>query len=188
MNLATACVLRSPARSRARNVNIGCLVLLMASSNAAAHEAQAAFALKAGWVECLVEKDGRPVANAALVILDGHGNKFADGETDDTGLGQFPAPGGGSFTVEIKIGTRTSDPIRLMNVGSQIAPAKVLLSYGLRPCCRVLVKRDTSWKATGQQVASGDRLLIWFIGTAAVCAALGVIIFMRMPRRPAASF
>lgn len=178
-----ACALRSRACLQARNVSIGCLIALLAIGDLFAHEPQAAFALKGGWVECKVEQDGRPLGNAGLVILDGHGNKFADGETDDSGLGQFPAPAGASFTLEIKTGTKTSDPIRLLKVGSRIEPATVLLSYGLRPCCRGLVNRDTSWKAAGKVAPSGDELLYWIVGAVAVCALLGAVVFMRMPKR-----
>jgi hypothetical protein len=169
---------------RARNVNLIAITLFAIGSMASAHEPQAAFVLKGNWVECLVEQDGRPAANAALVILDAQGNKFADGETDDTGLAQFPAPAGSSFTVEIKTaGAKTADPIRIMRAGSRIEPARVLLSYGLRPCCRGLVNRDNSWKSAGPAISPSDRLLFWFAGAAMVCAVLGVIVFVRMPKR-----
>lgn len=180
---------RSPVRdSRVRfRAPIACLIAFAVLASAGvvrAHEPQAAFVLKGNWVECLVDQDGRPAANATLVILDAQGNKFADGETDDTGLAQFPAPAGSSFTVEIKTaGAKTADPIRIMKVGSRIEPARVLLSYGLRPCCRGLVNRDNSWKSTGHEISASDRLLLWFAAAATVCAVLGVIVFLRMPKR-----
>ncbi|MBM4068351.1 MAG: hypothetical protein FJ271_05335 [Planctomycetes bacterium] len=173
----------TPSPVRTRMVRLFAVALLAIGSKASARDPQAAFALKGGWVECTVEHDDRPVANAALVILDGQGNKFADGETDETGQGQFPLPGGGSFSVEIKTGKKTWDPIRLVKVDKEIQPAKVLLSYQLRPCCRGLVKRDTSWKAAAPTVSPSDRLLLWVIGAAAACAVLGAIVFVRMPKR-----
>jgi hypothetical protein len=99
-------------------------------------EPQAAFTLKNGWVELALRKDGRPVANAAIQIIDEHGLNFGDGETGDEGRAAFPLPPGASFVVEIKAGDRTADPIRLFKCDAGVEPARVLLSYGLRPCCR----------------------------------------------------
>jgi hypothetical protein len=112
------------------------LAFLAIGGGCHATEPQATFSLKNGWVEVALRKDGRPVANATIEILDQHGAKFGDGETGEEGLTAFPLPPGASFVVEIKAGDKTADPIRLFRNNSHIEPARVLLSYGLRPCCR----------------------------------------------------
>lgn len=87
-------------------------------------------------------KEGEPIANAVIQVTDEKGKSFAEGQTEDDGQAAFPMPSGASFTVEIKTGNRTSDPIRLFKKETGIEPARVLLSYGLRPCCRFLSHGD----------------------------------------------
>ncbi len=107
-----------------------------------AGEPQVTFALKAGWVEFSARQDGKPIDGAILVILDERGGKIAEGETGPSGETAFPMPtGGASCIVEIKTGARTADPIRLVKTEAGVEPARVLLSYGLRPCCRSKVTR-----------------------------------------------
>ena len=101
-----------------------------------AGEPQVTFALKAGWVDCSVRQDGKPVDGAVIQILDERGVKFAEGETGPGGETAFPMPTGSSCIVEIKTGEWTADPIRLLKTDGGVEPARVLLSYGLRPCCR----------------------------------------------------
>ena len=101
-----------------------------------AAEPQAAFAFKDGWVEFAVRQDGQPVANALIQVIDERGTDFAQGETGEEGQAAFPLPRGSWFMVEIKTGNRSADPIRLYKMDEGIEPARVLLSYGLRPCCR----------------------------------------------------
>lgn len=101
-----------------------------------AGEPQVTFALKAGWVDCSVRQDGKPIGGAVIQIQDERGAKFAEGETGPGGETAFPVPAGSSCIVEIKTGERTADPIRLIKTGGRVEPARVLLSYGLRPCCR----------------------------------------------------
>jgi hypothetical protein len=101
-----------------------------------ANEPRVTFALNAGWVDCSVRHDGKPLAGAIIQILDERGVKFAEGETGPGGETAFPMPAGSSCIVEIKTGERTADPIRLIKTDSGVEPARVLLSYGLRPCCR----------------------------------------------------
>jgi len=120
-------------------------VLVPFSARAECHDAepQASFALKKGWVEVTLRKNGKPLANAKVQVIDEAGKNFADGETGDDGQAAFPMPRGASFAVEIKAGEKTSDPIRLYKSDGGIAPARVLLSYGLRPCCRSKGRDDT---------------------------------------------
>jgi hypothetical protein len=114
-------------------------------------EPQATFSLKDGWVEFALRKDGRPVANATILIMDERGVKFGEGETGEEGQAAFPLPRGSSFVVEIKAGDRTADPIRLFKSEAGIEPARVLLSYGLRPCCR-------SIKSRGEAMIVGEQI------------------------------
>ena len=118
-------------------------VLLVIAANSDGHpaEPQATFSVKKGWVEFALRKEGRPVADATLLILDDNGMKFGEGETAAEGETAFPLPPGASFLVEIKIGDRTADPIRLFRSEAGVEPACVLLSYGLRPCCRSIKSR-----------------------------------------------
>jgi hypothetical protein len=161
------------------------LALLCGASFCSAGEPQAEFALKAGWVECTVEGEGKPLADALIRILDEKGSNFAEGETDERGQGQFPVPEGKWFTVEIKTGKRTADPIRLSKTGAGIEPARVLLSYGLRPCCRVLLRRDAvkSEAAVEKSSAASDAMPIWLLagttGGALLCAVAIVLVASR---------
>ncbi len=114
------------------------IMLLLTGGNVlvCAAEPQVTFALKAGWVDCSVRQDGKPIAGAVIQILDERGVKFAEGETGPGGETAFPMPAGSSCIVEIKTGERTADPIRLIKSDGGVEPARVLLSYGLRPLCR----------------------------------------------------
>ena len=104
-------------------------------------EARVTFAIKAGWVEMTLRKDGAPVAGATMRIVDEKGRE-ATGETGDDGEAAFPLPAGESCLVEIKIGDRLADPIRLYRTKDGVDPGRVLLSYGLRPCCRGRAKSE----------------------------------------------
>ncbi len=102
-------------------------------------EPRIAFAVKDGFVEFALRQNGEPIADAIIEITDDKGRKFS-GESGPDGEGAFPSQNSASFTVEIKTGARTADPIRLYKTADGIEPARVLLSYGLRPCCRGLAK------------------------------------------------
>ena len=112
------------------------MLVLGCAAHLDAAEPQVAFTLKKGWVEFAVRREGKPVADALIQVLDERGNQFAEGETGPEGEASFPLPAGSFFTVEIKTGARTADPIRLFKTVEGVEPARVLLSYGLRPCCR----------------------------------------------------
>lgn len=130
-------------RWQCRSSGLAMLLALGIATPVRAAEPRATFALQAGWVDLSVRQDGKPVAGAVIRILDERGMKFAEGETGALGETAFPMPPGASCTVEIKTGERTADPIRLVETGGGVEPARVLLSYGLRPCCRsVLVQAE----------------------------------------------
>lgn len=123
---------------------LGILVLAVQAARAPAAEPQAAFALKNGWGTLVLRQDGQPLADAIVEITDERGVKFGQGETDTGGQAEFPVPGGSSFLVEIKAQGRAADPIRLYKLDGGIAPGRVLLSYGLRPCCRFKSPREVA--------------------------------------------
>ncbi len=108
----------------------------------AAEEPRVAFGLKDGWVELALKQAGKPAAGS-IKVLDERGREFAEGETGDEGQTAFPLPRGASFLLEIKTGPRTADPIRLFKTDAGLEPDRVLLSYGLRPCCRFLARSVT---------------------------------------------
>jgi hypothetical protein len=116
----------------------GLVMVSMASldDRSGAAEPHAAFAVKDGWVECVLRRDGKPVPDAVIQIIDERGKNFATGDTDQQGQAVFPLAPGSSFIVEIKTKERSADPIRLFKIDGAIEPSRVLLSYGLRPCCR----------------------------------------------------
>ena len=126
-------------------MRISCLLILsliaVGVAPCAAEEPRVAFKLKDGFVEFALRQDGKPIA-ATIDVIDEHGKKIAAGETGPEGESAFPLPGGASFTVEIKAEARTADPIRLYRTKNGIEPARVLLSYGLRPCCRGRAKSE----------------------------------------------
>lgn len=108
-----------------------------------ASEPQVSFAVKQGWLDFLVEQDGAPLSDVRVQSYDSQGNRFAEGETGAKGRGNFPLPAGNRFLVELKIGERHADPIWLTRVGDNVVPNEVLLSFGLRPCCRASALRPS---------------------------------------------
>jgi hypothetical protein len=112
-------------------------VLVSVPFAAPAAEPQVEFEVKDGWVEFVLTQDDKPVPDAVVQVYDGNGGKFAFGEPGAEGRGTFPLPSGPEFRVEIKVGGRTADLIRLTVTESRVTPDRVLLSFGLAPCCRV---------------------------------------------------
>jgi hypothetical protein len=113
------------------------LATLLFVSPVAAREPQIAFAVKDGWVEITVTHDDKPVADAQVRVITLSGHKFAEGETGPEGRGEFPLPPGTDFRVEIKVGDRNADPIRLTKIDDHVVPTNVLLSFGISPCCKL---------------------------------------------------
>ncbi len=116
---------------------VALLATVMFVSPVSAGEPQAAFAVKDGLIEMTITRDDMPVADAQVRVFAANGHKFAEGETGPEGRGEFPLPPGTDFRVEIKVGDRTADPIRLTKIDDYVVPTNVLLSFGLAPCCKV---------------------------------------------------
>ncbi len=94
-----------------------------------------------GWIAFSLTHDEKPVVNAKVRVLDTRNGVFAEGEPEPEGRGKFPMPLSRYFLVEAKVGERFADPILLTKGGNSVAPDTVLLSFGLRPCCRTITTR-----------------------------------------------
>jgi hypothetical protein len=145
------------------------LVALLGAGRVAscrAAEPQVAFAVKTGWLEFTLRQNGEPVPDATVLVFDEDGRQFAEGETGDQGRGQFPLPRGQAFHVEIKLGGRTADPIRLRRSGDgkSVVPANVLLSFGLRPCCRVVPRSERVEAQEPAPAPFASPLPVWLQG------------------------
>lgn len=134
-------------------------------------EPQVVFQVKDGWVEFTVRHDGEPCAEATVNVLDQAGKKFAEGETGLDGQGVFPLPAGSFFIVEFKVGKRTADPVPLRRTRDGVEPSRVLLSYGLLPCCRILrpaEPKKTSAEAPAAAVADQPWPLTWILAAGGI--------------------
>ena len=119
---------------------IGCTTILLAlgfCGAAAALEPQVAFKVRKGFVELELQKEGKPVPNAAITVRDHLGGIFAEGETGPKGEGSFPLPKSPSFSLEFRVDGRLSQPVTLTMVGGEVVPMEVLLNFELRACCRI---------------------------------------------------
>ena len=161
------------------------LMFVGIGSRCRASAPHATFAVKDGFVEVTLRQDGKPVANATIEITKQNGMKFGESVVDD-GLASFFLPPGDSFVVEIKAGDRTADPIRLFKVESSVEPARVLLSYGLRPCCRS-IKPANNEKMVGTEIEVPSTTMAesmpWPILVPGVASVLAAAAFWSLFRR-----
>ena len=160
-------------------------IVWFVDSVTSAAEPHAAFAIKNGWIECALCRDGKPVTDAVIQVLDEKGQNFAEGETGPDGQTAFPVPAGSSFTVEIKAGSRTADPIRLYKIDGGIEPGRVLLSYGLRACCRTKVLNDVKLAGVETEPAPppSESQTSWMLWSIALAALLGLGLSGYLARR-----
>ena len=165
-------------------------VVLLAPAPAHADDAQVAFNVKDGWVEMTLTRDAEPIPDVRIKVFDHRGGKFAEGETGPLGRGEFPLPPGDSLMIEFTVGDRTADPIRLSKVDDRVVPTRVLLSYGLSPCCKV-PKRvlDASPGDSGSESAAPTpgSLPVWVQVAGSVAFALVglTLLWISRPRRVA---
>ncbi len=117
---------------------LGGLVVFLGCQGLQGAEAQISFQTKKGWIAFTLEKEGAPVADALVQILDESGAVFAEGTTGAKGQGQFPLPTWEQIKVEVKIGERSADTVVLTRNGDKVFPDEVLLSYGSKPCCKIV--------------------------------------------------
>jgi hypothetical protein len=116
-------------------------------------EPQIAFQVKGKWLSLTVTQAGQPLPDVGVEVFSATAQKFAAGETDDAGQGQFPLPPGPYCHLEVRVGVRVADTIKLQLLGDRVLPGAVLLSFGLKPCCRV-PSRGSTW-ANATQASSG---------------------------------
>jgi LPXTG-motif cell wall-anchored protein len=158
--------------------------LLVPAARATSAEPQAAFALSKGWVELGLKLDGRPVADAVIEVTDERGANFGTGETGADGQAVFPMPPGATFVVEIKSGGRSADPIRLYRNGDAIEPSRVLLSYGLRPCCRFKSRGDDAGPTEAIPSSPQTQAGMPWLPLTGAAALVGAALWIAMRRRP----
>lgn len=157
------------------------LALLIAVAPCRGEEPQVAFVLKDGWVELVLRQHGKPLADARMQVTDERGRNFAQGETGKDGEAGFPLPRGNSFIVEFKTGERMADPIRLARVDDEVQPARVLLSYGLRPCCRFKGRPEAVIEPTETEVPAAPVVSptwLWIAALPIGIALVAVLLFM----------
>lgn len=161
---------------------IGCATILLAlglCGAAAALEPQVAFKVRMGFVELELQKEGKPVPNAAITVRDHLGGIFAEGETGPKGEGSFPLPKSPSFSLEFRVDGRLSQPVTLTMVGGEVVPMEVLLNFELRACCRIpsrLKMLENSQIGDGEDylhsfenwVLLGGGALLLILGTSAI--------------------
>jgi peroxiredoxin len=136
-----------------------------------AREPDVSFQVKDGWVEFAVQQDGQPCSDVSIHVIDERGMSFARGETGGEGQGVFPLPPGPSFIIELKTGARTADLVCLRKIGDRLEPARLLLSYGLLPCCKSPV-RETATKTSVEDASSPQQSSDWLLFAAAILGLL----------------
>jgi hypothetical protein len=154
------------------------LALLVSANTAQTAEPQISFTVKNRWVKFNLTHDETPVTNGMVRVFDGFGNTFAEGETGTNGQGEFPLPSGHQFKVEIKIGERTADLIPVTSIGgNRVVPNRVLLSFGLAPCCRI-VSRGVVEKQTATVLSPHEPSDKKEIGSNLWMPAIGTLILL----------
>lgn len=148
------------------------LAALLAPDPCRAAEPRASFTVDAGWVNFRLTRDGEPISDARIKVLDARGEQFATGETGKDGDGSFPLPTGPCCIVEFEVGGKTADPIRLTPRDGGVFPREVLLSFGLAPCCRA-PSRGGALYGEPTPDAPGDAMPRWLL----VAGISGVVFF-----------
>ncbi len=168
-----------------------CLVLCIALGLPAvglAAEPRAAFSVESGWLQFAVTQDGQPVPAAAVAVFNEQGTPWASGETDAEGRGSFPLPRGDSLLVELKVGSRSADLITLRRTAEGVVPANVLLSFGLRPCCRVPSRGGVYRPEAEVEITPASRLRWLPLTAMAACLLAGVsLLVLAIRSRPGTS-
>jgi hypothetical protein len=150
-----------------------------------AAEPQVEFEVKDGWVEFVLTRDDKPVPDATVLVFDSGGNKFAEGETGAQGRGLFPLPPGAEFRVEFKVDGRNADMIRLAPVDGRVVPNRVLLSFGLAPCCRTPSRAAVAGSAAPppEPVPFLNLRSVWLQAGAGVALTLVGVVILGASRR-----
>lgn len=149
-----------------------------------AAEPQVEFEVKSDRVAFAVTRDEQPVAAAKVRVFDGI-LVYAEAESGPDGRGECPMPPGEFFRVDIQIGDRTADRILLRKIDDHVFPSRVLLTFGLAPCCRV---PSRGWAAWSQRVpasdAQADSTPSWWVVAGGAGIALFVFVTTILTRVP----
>ncbi|QEG26859.1 hypothetical protein GobsT_16070 [Gemmata obscuriglobus] len=157
---------------------------LSAAGPAAPAPPEASFTLAGGWVEFVVERNGRPVADARVTVLVG-ATVWATGETGPTGRGTFPRPAGrDDCQVVFDFGFGASAPIPLtVSDGGTVTPARAPV-LGAVECCQPVRRPAPPASPAPPTVPWGVRLAlagaVAFLGPAVALA-----LWWRVRRAPA---
>lgn len=169
----------NPTSAILRRLLLLSVLLIGGATPAQAGEPQIAFSLKKGWIRFSLTKEEKAIPDAQVTVYDEAGNKFAEGETDAQGQGEFPVPAGALFRVEVKTEGRTADLIQLTKSEGELFPNRVLLSFGLAPCCKV-PSRTTTEKTAGPSTDSSiGAIPLWVQAVGSVgFTLLGLVILL----------
>jgi len=168
-----------------RSIGLRLILMVAAIANLGSFvegaEPQVGFVVKKGWLHFKVEKEEAGLPGVVVQSFDSNGQKFAEGETGDGGTGSFPLPPGNRFMVELKVGNRNADPVWLTKIDSDVVPREVLLSFGLRPCCRLSVIKDAEKSTLPEEESSW---LPWICSGAVVMAGIWMSLYRLRRRGP----
>ncbi|HEY7155617.1 MAG TPA: hypothetical protein VH575_16770 [Gemmataceae bacterium] len=151
-----------------------CLMTCWLDLSATASEPHVAFEVSKDRLRFALTHDEKPVANAGVRVFDGI-LVCAVAESGPDGRGEFVMPSGRLFSVEIKIGDRTVDRIFLKKTGDQVFPSRVLLSFGLAPCCRM---PSRGWAADSQKMPTSDGLSALIPSWLPTAGVVGIELFV----------
>jgi hypothetical protein len=118
------------------------MLLLAVTLALAGAKPEVSFSAEGGFVTLRLEGPAGPIADAIIKAYDHVEFVFAEGETDEAGIGTFPAPAGGVCRIGITIKGKECDLIPLHVRPDAVDPPRVQLTFGTRPCCRFAVKRS----------------------------------------------
>jgi hypothetical protein len=152
--------------------------LLLICLSAPAPEASFELDEEGCWVKMRLSR-----GNPAKVVAFGPGGPFADGETDEKGVGTiFLPPGVNQFLIGIKIAGKECDLIPIQRHGNKLTPARVSLSFGTRPCCTLPAKPRDGQLAPEDEP---DWVLLALLAGGGVCVVTAVALAARYVLRVA---
>lgn len=147
------------------------------ASQSIASEPQIAFTLEDGWVSFTLTRDGQPVPNARVIVFNRYGGKHAEGETGAEGGGIFPMPRDPECWVEVTVGDRIAERIRLQLIKDRVIPSPVLLRFEILPCCRLPTANAEAASESSQSVLNP-----WLVGFGLLVSIAGLwVLYTNMP-------
>ena len=171
-------------RRRLKHCLVPLVVTFLAAAPAYGRDPEAAFHVKDNWLEFEIRQDGLPCGKVEVQVIDDHGKSFASGEAGDDGQGAFPLPPGKSLILEFKTAGKKADHVFLRRTAEGVEPSRVLLSYGLLPCCRTATAEKKlapapEKKGAGNPSFQPTRWLLFTAGLVGVVFALTQLVRRR---------